>query len=223
MTVFSRLTLCTIAILWSHLLLAASWPEPEDYQCANGQRISIVRASADTEAVQVLINGQPSPLAQVPIADGEMFRDASMAFRLRSGEAQLSLLNGELHHCVAVTETGRATSSNFIAIRGQVRIPNQLPTGRAVLKLKVVRLNRTGQVSMTLAEQEVPITDMQGAVPLETLVDRSLVPRGSRLSVAASIEVRQKTAFRNNLKTDAFSPDDADQPRTIVLKPTNTR
>lgn len=195
------------------------------YSCDNGQRFDIAFSAAADGRPQATLNLADGPLVlpQVPVASGALYRDDKRILHTKDNGATFEDGKGNTWRCQrgdvapqSLPPTPVALSS-FIDITGQVsyRTRHALPAD-AILHIRVQ--DGTGRKARILAEQSYELAGTQVPIPFSTTIDRDLIGKQARVTVAASIDYGGK---RRLVSTKAYPALKHGEPVAvdILLKP----
>lgn len=223
-----RLLLPACALLCLGLAHAADERFP--YACSDGTRFEAAFPT-DSEGVTtaIIFNGNRRfVLPQVPSASGALYRKDGISLHTKGDDAVFDDGHGQPRQCTRAdllpppAAAEPATPGSFLDITGSVtyRARIALPPD-AVLVVKVQDTSRAGAPALVLAEQRIELGGQQVPIPFNMLVDRDLIGKKARITVAARIQSGSKLLFIS----DTVYPALADgQPRQVdmVLKQVTT-
>lgn len=213
-------------------LCAIASEERIPYACDNGSRLDIsYSADADGRAQATLhFADEALTLPQVPAASGTLYRSGDIRLHTKEDNAVIEDAKGNLRRCArgsvppdAARPAPQAGSSSFIDITGSVTYLARiaLPPG-AILTIRIQDTARAGAPARTLVEQRYELNGAQLPIPFSATVDKDLVGKKARLTVAARIETGGKLRFISDKVYPALK-DGQQIPVDIVLKPAPTR
>ena len=190
--------LCLLALVPT--LLFAN--EAVTYSCDDGSKI-LATFSNNAEGrplVTLGIAGKTHELALIPAASGAHYRGDGLNFYSKGPDAIFEDAKGLMRRCT-VGDTPPpapppAAVSSFIDITGSVAYRQRiaLPPD-AILTIRVQDTGRADAKALTLAEQTIELAGQQAPIAFNLLVDRDLVGKRARLTLAARIESRGKLIF----------------------------
>jgi putative lipoprotein len=185
------------------------------YTCDNGSQIEISFSSAADGRPQAILHfaDDAITLPQVPAASGALYRAQDIALHTKADEAFFEDGKGNARHCLrgnlppaSAVVTKPPAVSSFLDIGGSVayRLRIALPPD-AVLIVRVQDVSRAGAPARVLAEQRIELNGQQVPIPFMTTVDRDLIGKKARVTVAARIEHRGKLLFVSDKSYPALS------------------
>lgn len=190
--------LCLLALL-PNLLFAN---EAVTYSCDDGSKIlaTFSKNSEERPLATLSISGTVRVLALIPAASGAHYRGDGFNFYSKGQNAILEDDKGSMRRCT-VGDTppaapAPAAVSSFVDITGSVAYLQRiaLPPD-AILTIRVQDTSRAGAKALTLAEQTIELAGQQVPVAFNLIVDRDLIGKRARLTVAARIENHGKLLF----------------------------
>lgn len=190
--------LCLLALL-PNLLFAN---EAVTYSCDDGSKIlaTFSKNSEERPLATLSIGGTVRVLALIPAASGAHYRGDGFNFYSKGQDAILEDEKGSMRRCT-VGDTPPAAPvpaavSSFVDITGSVAYLQRiaLPPD-AILTIRVQDTSRAGAKALTLAEQTIELAGQQVPVAFNLIVDRDLIGKRARLTVAARIESHGKLLF----------------------------
>ena len=205
---------------------AHSQNEHIPYACDDGDRFTAAFSadSAGLTRAMLRIAGREITLPQVPAPSGALYRNAGITLHTKGDDATFDDGQGKLRRCTRADLAPPAAvdqppaAGGFIDITGSVsyRTRNALPPD-AVLVVRVQDTSRADAPAVTLAEQRIELAGQQVPIPFSLLVDRDLLRKKARITVAARIQRGSKLLFINDTSHPALADG---QPRQadMVLK-----
>lgn len=190
--------LCLLALL-PNLLFAN---EAVTYSCDDGSKIlaTFSKNSEERPLATLSISGTVRVLALIPAASGAHYRGDGFNFYSKGQNAILEDDKGSMRRCT-VGDTPPAAPvpaavSSFVDITGSVAYLQRiaLPPD-AILTIRVQDTSRAGAKALTLAEQTIELAGQQVPIAFNLIVDRDLIGKRARLTVAARIESHGKLLF----------------------------
>ena len=196
-------------------LTALADNERQPYACDNGSRIEISFSAADDGRPQATLHFADAAitLPQVPAAAGALYRTPTLRLHTQDDEALFEDDKGNARRCqrgatppASAAAAQPAAVSSFLDIAGQVsyRVRSALPP-EAVLIIRVQDTARAGAPARVLAEQRIRLAGQPVPVGFKTTVDRDLVGKKARVTVAARIENQGKLLFINDKRYPALA------------------
>lgn len=201
------------------------------YTCAdgssNGSRIDISFLADMSGRPQATLHfaDEAITLPQVPAASGALYRSGEIRLHTKGDDAIIEDGKGNLRRCLlgdkppatsqAAPQT--AAASSFIDINGTVSYLSRiaLPPG-AILSVRIQAGKRT------LVEQSYELNGAQVPIPFSATVDRDLIGKKARLTIAAKISVGGKVRFLSEQVTPAMQ-NGLPQAVEILLKPAHVK
>jgi putative lipoprotein len=184
------------------------------YSCDNGSRIDLSFSTAADGRPQATLHFADGDLTlpQVPAASGALYRADEIRLHTKDDEALFEDGKGNNRRCTqGNTPPARATgtppaASSFLDIAGSVsyRIRIALPSD-AVLIIRVQDVSRADAPARTLAEQRIELGGRQVPIFFQTTIDRDLIGKKARVTVAARIERGGKLLFINDKSYPALT------------------
>lgn len=172
--------------------------------CSDGTRFAVAFPT-DSEGVTtalVFVGNSRITLPQVPAASGALYRKDGISLHTRGDDAVFDDGHGQPHQCTradlmptpAVAQP--AASGSFVDITGSVtyRARIALPPD-TVLVVRVQDTSRADAPSLVHAEQRIELNGQQVPIPFKTLVDRDLLRKKARITVAARIQSGSRLLF----------------------------
>lgn len=187
-------------------LLFAS--EPATYTCDDGSKMSVViSADPDGRPLATLdIRGNSQTLALIPSASGTHYRGDGANFYTKGDDAIFDDGKGQMRRCTrgdapppVPAQAQPPAVSSFVDIGGSVTYLQRsaLPPD-AVLIIRVQDTSRADAKARTLAEQTIELAGQQVPIAFQLTVDRDLLGKKARITLAARIERRGKLLFIND-------------------------
>lgn len=179
------------------------------YTCDDGSKMSVA-LSSNTEGrplASLNIAGNDFNLALIPSASSAHYRGDGANFYSQGDNAIFDDGKGLMRRCTRgdalpaqITNPTPAAPSSFVDISGSVtyRLRMALPPD-AVLTVRAQESSRAGAKARTLAEQTMELGGQQAPIAFQLTVDRDLLGKKSRLTMAARIERRGKLLFINDM------------------------
>jgi len=178
------------------------------YTCDDGSRFEaeFMTDSAGRPQVNVFIGGKEITLPLVPAASGALYRADGIALHTKGDDALFDngknpmrrCSRGELPTSAAIVQPP-AASANFADFSGSVAYPahSAMPPN-AVLIVRIQDTSRADSKALTLAEQRIELGGQQVAIPFQMTVDRALLHKNARITVAARIQRGKTLLFIND-------------------------
>jgi len=178
------------------------------YACDDGSRLAAVFStdSAGRPQATLFMGGQEFTLPLVPAGSGALYRDGDLRFHTKGDDALFEDGRNPMRRCTrgeaapppAASKQPSAPSS-FVEITGSVTFPARgaLPAG-AVLVIRVQDTSRADAPAFTLAEQRIELAGLQVPIPFKMTVDRDLLRKNARITVAARIQRGSTLLFIND-------------------------
>lgn len=196
-------------------LSALADSERQPYACDNGSRIEISFSAASDGRPQATLHfaDEAITLPQVPAASGALYRNDTLRLHTKDDEALFEDGKGNARRCLrGATPPANpvaaqpAAASSFIDLAGQVsyRVRLALPAD-AVLIIRIQDTARAGAPARVLAEQRIQLAGQQVPIAFQTTIDRDLVGKKARVTVAARIEHKGKLLFINDKSYPALA------------------
>lgn len=204
--------------------LAHAADERLPYVCSDGTRFAAA-FTTDSEGVTTAIvftGNRRFVLPQVPAASGALYRKDGVSLHTKGDDASFADGDSQPRQCTRAdlvpppTAVEPAAPGSFVDISGSVtyRARSALPPD-AILVVKVQDTGRAGAPALVLAEQRIELGGQQVPIPFNMLVDRDLIGKKARLTVAARIQSGGKLLFIS----DTVHPALADgQPRHVDME-----
>lgn len=198
------------------------------YTCDNGSRIEISFPTAsDGQPLAILhFADEAISLRQVPAPTGALYRNETIRLHTKDDVAAFEDGKGNVRRCQRGTTAPQsmapstpAASSSFIDIAGQVSYLSRiaLPPD-TVLIVRIQDTARAGRPALTLAEQRIALSGQQVPIAFQATIDRDLIGKKARVTVAARIERRGKLLFVSDHIYPALEQGQP-RPLDILLKP----
>lgn len=186
----------------------ANEPDQITYTCDNSSKMLVTYASNSEgrPLVTLAIAGNTLHLALIPSASGTHYRGDGANLYTRGNDAMFDDGSGQIRRCTqgdkppAVAPQAAPTAvSSFVDISGSVTYRQRiaLPPD-AILTVRVLDTSRAGAKARTLAEQTLELGAQQVPIPFRLVVDRDLLGKKARITLAARIESRGKLLFIND-------------------------
>ena len=197
--------LITLALLPS---LAFAGEPATTYTCDDGSKMSVaMSADPDGRPLATLnIGGNSQTLALIPSASGTHYRGDGANFYTKGDDAIFDDGKGQMRRCTRgdappplPAQAQPPAVSSFVDIGGSVAYLQRiaLPPD-AVLIVRVQDTSRADAKARTLAEQTIELAGQQVPINFQLTVDRDLIGKKARLTLAARIERRGKLLFIND-------------------------
>jgi putative lipoprotein len=194
------------------------------YACDDGSRLAAAFSTANDGRPQatLFIGGREFTLPLVPAASGALYRDGEFRFHTKGDDAFFEDGRNPLRRCTrsdAAPSSAAATPpdapSSFVDITGSVAFPARgaLPAG-AVLVIRVQDTSRADAPAFTLAEQRIELAGLQVPIPFKMTVDRDLLRKNARITVAARVQRGNTLLFINDTSYPALIDG---QPRHVEM------
>lgn len=202
-------------LLLSLPLTALADSERQPYACDNGSHVEISFSAASDGRPQATLHfaDEAITLPQVPAASGALYRNDTLRLHTKDDEALFEDGKGNARRCLrgatppaSPVATQPAAASSFIDLAGQVsyRVRIALPAD-AVLIIRIQDTARAGAPARVLAEQRIQLAGQQVPIAFQTTIDRDLVGKKARVTVAARIEHKGKLLFINDKSYPALA------------------
>jgi putative lipoprotein len=198
------------------------------YACDDGSHLAAAFSTdSDGRPQATLIMGsQEITLPLVPAASGALYRAGDLRFHTKGDDALFEDGKLPMRRCTRgeaapppVTAKPPVPASSFMDITGSVAFQARgaLPAG-AVLVIRVQDTSRADAPAFTLAEQRIDLAGVQAPIPFRMTVDRDLLRKNARITVAARIQRGSTLLFVSDTSHPALIDG---QPRHIemTLKP----
>ena len=194
------------------------------YTCDDGSRFEAA-FSTDTDGrpqASLQFAGRPLTLPQVPAASGALYRGEGVALHTKEDGALFDDGQGKLRRCTRseaapapITSRPPAAPGSFVDITGSVayRARIALPPD-AVLVIRIQDTSRADAPAFTLAEQRIELAGLQVPIPFKMTVDRDLLRKNARITVAARIQRGSTLLFINDTSYPALIDG---QPRHVEM------
>jgi len=177
------------------------------YACDDGSRFAAA-FSTDNDGrprATLFIDGREFTLPLVPAASGALYRDGDLRFHTKGDDALFEDGKQPMRRCTRglapPTTAAKPPSapSSFVDITGSVayHARSALPAG-AMLVIRVQDTSRADAPALTLAEQRIELAGLQVPIPFKMTVDRALLRKHSRITVAARIQRGSTLLFIND-------------------------
>jgi putative lipoprotein len=168
------------------------------YTCDDGSRFAAAFSTDNDGRPQatLFIGGREFTLPLVPAASGTLYRDGDLRFHTKGDDALFEDGRNPMRRCTRsdtapppASATPPGAPSSFADITGSVAFHGRsaLPAG-AVLVIRVQDTSRADAPALTLAEQRIEIAGLQVPIPFKMTVDRDLLRKNARITVAARIQ-----------------------------------
>jgi len=202
-------------LLLSLPLTALADNERQPYACDNGSRVDISFSATSDGRPQATLHfaDEAITLPQVPAASGALYRNDTLRLHTKDDEALFEDGKGNARRCLrgatppaSPVAVQPAAPSSFIDIAGQVsyRLRLALPPD-AVLIIRIQDTARAGAPARVLAEQRIQLAGQQVPIAFQTTIDRDLIGKKARVTVAARIEHKGKLLFINDKSYPALA------------------
>jgi putative lipoprotein len=178
--------------------LAHAGNERITYKCDDGSafQAEFMDGGDGRPQANVVMGIMKIVLPQVPAASGALYRADGISLHTKGDDAlfddgKASLrrcTSGELPTSASVVQPP-AASANFVEFTGTVAhmARSALPPD-AVLVIRVQDTSRADAPAFTLAEQRIELAGLQVPIPFKMTVDRDLLRKNARITVAARIQ-----------------------------------
>lgn len=178
------------------------------YTCDNSSKIAVTYStnSEGRPLATLGIAASTLNLALIPSASGTHYRGDGANFYTRGDDAIFDDGSGQMRRCtlgdkppaIAPQATPAAVSS-FVDISGSVTYRQRiaLPPD-AILTVRVQDTSRADAKARTLAEQTIELGGQQVPINFQLTVDRDLLGKKARITLAARIAVHGKLLFIND-------------------------
>jgi len=178
------------------------------YTCDDGSKFA-AEFSANTEGRPLAtldLGGNTLVLPLVPAASGELYRADGISLHTRGDDALFDDGKTRMRRCsrgdtppATAPRAAPAAPSSFVDISGSVAYLQRiaLPPD-AVLTVRVQDTSRADAKARTLAEQTIELGGQQVPISFHLVVDRDLLGKKARITVAARIERHGKLLFIND-------------------------
>jgi len=193
------------------------------YACDDGSRFAaeFMTGGAGRPQATLFIDGREITLPLVPAASGALYRDGEIRFHTKGDDALLEDGRNPMRRCTrglappSAAAKPPAAPSSFVDITGSVAFPARgvLPAG-AVLVIRVQDTSRADAPAFTLAEQRIDLAGLQVPIPFKMTVDRDLLRKNARITVAARIQRGSTLLFINDTSYPALIDG---QPRHVEM------
>ncbi|MGB5012376.1 MAG: YbaY family lipoprotein [Candidatus Dechloromonas phosphoritropha] len=210
------------------LTLAHAGNERLTYKCDDGSSFQAeFMASGDgVPQATVFMGMMKIVLPQVPAASGALYRADTISLHTKGDDALFDDGRNPLRRCTsgelptsANLAQSPAASANFVEFSGSVAYVARgaLPPD-AVLIIRIQDTARADGKALTLAEQRIELAGQQVPIPFKMTVDRDLLPKRARITVAARIQRGNTLLFINDTAYPALK-DGKPQHVDMTLKP----
>ena len=198
--------------------------EPIPYTCDDGSRLAAA-FSTDSDGrpqATLFMGGREFTLPLVPAASGALYRDGDLRFHTKGDDALFEDGRNPMRRCTRsdaapppAAATPPGAPSSFVDITGSVAFPARgaLPAG-AVLVIRVQDTSRADAPAFTLAEQRIELAGLPVPIPFKMTVDRDLLRKNARITVAARIQRGSTLLFINDTSYPALIDG---QPRHVEM------
>ena len=178
------------------------------YTCDNSSKI-VANYSTNSEGrplVSLSIAASTFNLALIPSASGTHYRGDGANFYTRGDDAMFDDGSGQIRRCTlgdkppaTAPQVTPAAVSSFVDISGSVTYRQRiaLPPD-AILTVRVQDTSRADAKARTLAEQTIELGGQQVPINFQLTVDRDLLGKKARITLAARIESHGKLIFIND-------------------------
>lgn len=198
-------------------VFAAAQAESEriPYICDDGSRFE---ARFTTDGVghaqaTLFIGGRAITLPLVPAASGALYRDGDSRFHTKGDDALFEDGKSPMRRCtvgdappLVVPPPAPSVPSSFVDITGSIAYlaRTALPPD-AILVIRIQDTSRADAPARTLAEQRIELAGQQSPIPFRMLVDRDLLRKNARITVAARIQRGSTLLFINDTSYPALA------------------
>ena len=188
--------------------LAHAGNERITYKCDDGSafQAEFMAGSDGRPQATVFMGIMKIVLPQVPAASGALYRADGISLHTKGDDALFDdgkkplrrCTSGELPTSASVAQPP-AASANFVEFSGTVAYMarSALPPD-AVLIISIQDTARADAKALTLTEQRVELTGQQVPIPFKMTVDRDLLQKNARITVAARIQRGSTLLFIND-------------------------
>jgi putative lipoprotein len=193
------------------------------YACDDGSRLAAAFSTDNDGRPQatLFMGGQEFTLPLVPAASGALYRDGDLRFHTKGDDALFEDGKNPMRRCTrgvappSAAATPPGAPSSFVDITGSVayRARIALPPD-AVLVIRVQDTSRADAPAFTLAEQRIELAGPQVPIPFKMTVDRDLLRKNARITVAARIQRGSTLLFINDTSYPALIDG---QPRHVEM------
>ena len=207
--------------------VAQAHSEPIPYICDDGGRFEARFTTDDVGRPQttLFMAGRVITLPLVPAASGALYRDGDFRFHTKGDDALFEDGKSPMRRCtvgdappLVAPPPAPTVPSSFVDITGSIAYlaRTALPPD-AVLVIRVQDTSRADAPARTLAEQRIELSDQQAPIRFRMLVDRDLLRKNARITVAARIQRGSTLLFINGTSYPALA-DGKPRHVEIVLK-----
>ena len=207
--------------------VAQAQSEPIPYICDDGSRFEANFATDDVGRPQttLFIGGRVITLPLVPAASGALYRDGDFRFHTKGDDALFEDGKSPMRRCtvgdgppLVAPPPAPTVPSSFVDITGSIAYLARTPLPPdAVLVIRILDSSRADAPARTLAEQRIELAGHQAPIPFHMLVDRDLLRKNARITVAARIQRGSTLLFINDTSYPALA-DGKPRHVEIVLK-----
>lgn len=196
-------------------VVAQAQSERIPYICDDGSRFEAKFATDDVGRPQttLFIAGRVITLPLVPAASGALYRDGDFRFHSKGDDALFEDGKSPMRRCtvgdgppLVVPPPAPSVPSSFVDITGSIAYlaRTALPPD-AVLVIRVQDTSRADAPARTLAEQRIELAGQQAPIRFRMLVDRDLLRKNARITVAARIQRGSTLLFINDTSYPALA------------------
>jgi putative lipoprotein len=176
------------------------------YTCDDRSKIEVTYLTNSEGRPLATLNvaGKSLNLALIPSASGTHYRGDGANFYTRGDDAILEDGTAQIRRCtlgdkppaIAPQPAPPVAVSSFVDISGSVAYRQRiaLPPD-AILTVRVQDTSRADSKARTLAEQTIELAGQQVPINFQLTVDRDLMGKKARITLAARIESRGKLLF----------------------------
>lgn len=179
------------------------------YTCDNNSKIVATHAtnSEGRPLLSLSMANSIFNLALIPSASGSHYRGDGANFYSRGDDAMFEDGSGQIRRCTLgdkppamAPQATPAAVSSFVDISGSVTYRQRiaLPPD-ATLTVRVQDTSRADAKARTLAEQTIALGGQQVPINFQLTVDRDLLGKRARITLAARIESHGKLLFINDM------------------------
>lgn len=196
-------------------VVAQAQSERIPYICDDGSRFEAKFTTDDVGRPQttLFIGGRVITLPLVPAASGALYRDGDFRFHTKGDDALFEDGKISMRRCtvgdgplLVVPPPAPSVPSSFVDISGSIAYlaRTALPPD-AVLVIRVQDSSRADAPARTLAEQRIELAGQQSPIPFRMLVDRDLLRKNARITVAARMQRGSTLLFINDTSYPALA------------------
>ena len=195
------------------------------YACDDGSRLEVSFSAAAEGRPQATLHlaGGDAILPLVPAASGALYRAGELRLHTKGDDAFFEdgkqparrCSSGATPQAAPQAPVAPAAPGSFVEVTGTVAYLARiaLPPD-AVLVVRIQDVSRADAPARTLAEQRIELAGQQVPIPFRMMVDRDLLRKNARISVAARIQRGSTLLFINDTNYPAFANG---QPRHVEM------